>query len=80
MADFTDSTPLQTLTEPELTRLSLTSVQDFRVRVARNDLERVRGLDLAAVSEETLLLELGAMSSSLYSVLAVLDEVAEVQP
>ena len=80
MADFADSTPLHLLTEPDAPRPVLTPSQDFRANVARGDLERVRHLDLATLSNATLLLELGALTSSLYSVLAVLDQVAETHP
>lgn len=68
------------LAETDAPRPVLTPSQDFRVNVARRDLERVHNLDLAALSNATLLLELGALTSSLYGVLAVLGEVAEAHP
>jgi hypothetical protein len=69
VTDLTDST-----------KPVLTPVQDFRVNVARGDLERVRHRDLATISNASLLLELGALVSSLYAVLGVLDQVAETHP
>jgi hypothetical protein len=77
MADFADSTPLQILTEPDTSRPVLTPPQEFRIRVARYDLERVRDLDLSTTPASKLLLELGALVSSLYSVLGVLEQVTE---
>jgi hypothetical protein len=64
-------------TTTEQPRPVLTPSQDFRVNVARGDLERVRHRDLATISNASLLLERGSLISSLYTALAVLDEVAE---
>jgi hypothetical protein len=74
MADST----LHTLTEPDAPRPVLTPAQDFRVNVARGDLERICARDLSTATNATLLLEIGSLISSLYTVLCVLDQVAEV--
>ncbi len=57
-------------------RPNLSPSQDFRVRVARNDLNRVRGRDLSAAPASELQLEIGALVSSLYSVLQVVEDLA----
>jgi hypothetical protein len=80
MADNADSTPLHLLTQPDAPRPVLTPPQEFRVRVAQHDLERIRDLDLATATSSKLLLELGSLISSLYTVLGVLDQVAETHP
>ena len=54
----------------------MSPAQDFRVNAARGD--RVRNRNLATASNAVLLLELGAPVSSLYAVLGVLDQIAEV--
>ena len=57
-------------------RSPLSPSQDFRVRVARNDLARVRGRDLPAAPASELQLEIGALVSSLYNVLQVVEDLA----
>ena len=57
-------------------RPNLSPSQDFRVRVARNDLNRVRGRDLSAAPASELQLEIGALVSSLYNVLQVVEDLA----
>ena len=57
-------------------RPTLSPSQDFRVRVARNDLDRVRGRDLSAVPASELQLEIGAIVSSLYNVLQIVEDLA----
>ena len=57
-------------------RPPLSPSQDFRVRVARNDLARVRGRDLSAAPASELQWEIGAIVSSLYNVLQVVEDLA----
>lgn len=52
----------------------MSSSQAFRVRVARNDLARVRGRDLSAVPAPELQWEIGALVSSLCNVLQIVDD------
>ena len=58
-------------------RPPLTPGQDFRVRIARNDLERAGGLDLTAEPAAELVLMIGALVSSLFNVLQIVDDLAE---
>ena len=67
---------MQPLTEPSTARPHLTPAQDFRARIARNDLERARSLDLAAAPPAELVLLVGALTSSLYGVLQIVDDLA----
>jgi hypothetical protein len=53
----------------------LTASQGVRLRIARNDLERARRLDLAAAPPHELVLLIGALTSSLFNVLQVVDDV-----
>ena len=55
---------------------SLTPQQNFRVNVARGDLERVGNCDLSTATNATLLLELGALVSSLFNVLQIVEDLA----
>ena len=75
MADPAVST-LQPLALPVPVRQPLSPSQEFRVRVARNDLDRVRGRDLSAAPASELQLEIGAIVSSLYNVLQVVEDLA----
>ena len=75
MADPAVST-LQPLASPAPVRQPLSPSQEFRVRVARNDLNRVRGRDPSAVAASQLQLEIGAVVSSLYNVLQVVEDLA----
>jgi hypothetical protein len=77
MADFADSTPLQTLTDPDAKTSRLSAAQTFRIRVARDDLDRARQMDLATASNADLLLILGAITSSLYSVLQIAEDLGQ---
>ncbi|MEZ0089719.1 hypothetical protein [Streptacidiphilus sp. EB129] len=61
-----------------VSRHPLTAPQDFRVRVARNDLERARQLELGGAPAAELLLIVGALTSSLYNVLQLVGDLAEV--
>jgi hypothetical protein len=62
------------------TASKLTPTQDFRVRIARNDLEQARQLDSAAASNAQLLLAIGYLTSSLFNVLQLVDDLALVEP
>jgi hypothetical protein len=75
MADPAVST-LQPPAVPPRVRRPLSPSHEFRVRVARNDLDRVRGRDLSAVPASELQLEIGALVSSLYNVLQVVEDLA----
>jgi len=57
-------------------RAPLSPSQQFRVRVARNDLDRMHGRDLSVVPGSELRLEIGALVSSLYNVLQVVEDLA----
>jgi hypothetical protein len=74
MADFADSTPLTTPTDPDATTSKLSAAQTFRMRIARDDLDRAREMDLATASNADLQLILGAITSSLYSVLQIAED------
>lgn len=57
-------------------RAPLLPSQEFRVRVARNDLARVSGRDLSAVPASELQWEIGAIVSSLFNVLQIVEDLA----
>ena len=68
---------MQNLTEhPEADKSALSPSQEFRVRVARNDLARVRDRDLSAVPTSELQWEIGALVSSLFNVLQIVEDLA----
>ena len=75
MADPAVST-LQPLASPVSVRQPLSPSQDFRVRVARNDLDRVRGHDLSAAPASELQWEIGALVASLFNVLQIVEDLA----
>jgi hypothetical protein len=79
MADSADSSTLL-LTDPADPVRCLSSQQDFRVRIARNDLAHLHGMDLRSAPPDELVLELGALTASLYSVLAIIDDLTGEQP
>ena len=54
----------------------LTPQQNSRGDVARGDSERVRNCNLSTTMNATLLLELGALVSSLHNVLQVVEDLA----
>ncbi|WP_152645584.1 hypothetical protein [Streptacidiphilus albus] len=54
----------------------LTPPQDFRIRIARNDLENARKLSVAEAPQEELALVVGALTASLYNVLQLVDDLA----
>lgn len=64
------------LTERDAGRTVLSPSQEFRVRVARNDLASVRGRDLSAAPASELQWAIGALVSSLYNVLQVVEDLA----
>ena len=59
---------------------SLSPEQDFRVRVARNDLERAHELDLAGASVFDVAQAAGALRASLHNVLAIIDDLVQGGP
>lgn len=67
---------LQQSALPAPVRPRLSPSQEFRVRVARNDLARLRGRDLSGVPTAELQLETGAFVSSLYNVLQIVEDLA----
>ena len=75
MADPAVST-LRPPASPVPVRPPLSPSQDFRVRVARNDLARVRGRDLSAVPASELQWEIGALVSSLFNILQIVEDLA----
>ena len=75
MADPAVST-LQPPASPVPARPPLSPSQDFRVRVARNDLAHVRGRDLSAVPASELQWEIGALVASLFNVLQIVEDLA----
>ena len=58
----------------------LNACQDFRIGIARNDLERARQLGSTGASNDELLLMVGALTSSLYNVLQLVDDLTQVEP
>ncbi len=72
MAETADSsTPLLAVSVDPVRRLS--SEQDFRLRVARNDLQRAHELELAGASAFEVARLAGALRVSLMNVLAIID-------
>ena len=62
--------------QPDAETSHLSPSQEFRVRVARNDLTRVHGRDLSAAPASELTLEIGALVSSLLNVLQIVEDLA----
>ncbi len=58
----------------------LSPEQDFRLRVARNDLHRAHELDLAGASAFEVAQITGALRVSLMNVLAIVDNLTGGQP
>jgi hypothetical protein len=56
---------------------SLTPQQEFRLRIARNDLERVRDLDMVGTAVTELALMAGALRASLMNTLAIIDDLTQ---
>jgi hypothetical protein len=52
----------------------LSPIQTFRLRVARNDLERVRELDMVGAETTELALMAGAVRASLLNALQIIDD------
>lgn len=73
MADPADSTTLLMTTPVDPVR-RLTPEQDFRLRVARNDLERAHELDMAGAPASKVAQLAGALRSSLMNALAIVDD------
>lgn len=68
--------PLTATLQPDgESRPPLNPSQEFRVHIARKDLERARQMDLGSAPPAELVLILGALVSSLYNLLAVLADV-----
>ena len=79
MADSADSTTLLlTDTADPVRRLS--PEQQFRLRVARNDLDRARELDLAGAPPSEVAQATGALRSSLMNALQIINDVTGDQP
>ena len=68
---------MQPVTTPGVERALLSPSQTFRVNVARADLDRARGLELAEASVTELMLTAAELMSSLGEVLRLVDELAE---
>jgi len=79
MADSVDSSTLL-LTDPADPVRCLSPEQDFRVRVARNDLQRAHELDLAGASAFDVAQAAGALRASLHNVLAIIDDLVQGGP
>lgn len=78
MADSVDSSPLPlTVSADPVRRLS--PEQDFRLRVARNDLHRAHELELAGASACEVAQLTGALRVSLMNVLAIVDNLTGEQ-
>jgi len=73
MADSADYSTLL-LTDPADPVRRLSPEQDFRVRVARNDLDRAHELDLAGASAFEVAQAAGALRASLFNALAIIDD------
>jgi len=67
--------PVSELTWSVPTRL--TPSQEFRIRVARNDLKRARELGESGAAPAELELMMGALVSSLYNALQIVEDLAE---
>jgi hypothetical protein len=78
MADSADSTTLL-LTDPDDPVRRLSPEQQFRLRVARNDLERAHELDLVGASPFEVAQAAGALRSSLMNALAIIDDLTGEQ-
>jgi hypothetical protein len=68
MADSADSSTLRLIVPDDPVR-RLSPEQDFRLRIARNDLDQVRALELAGATA----FEVGALRSNLLNALAIID-------
>ncbi|MEZ0088949.1 hypothetical protein [Streptacidiphilus sp. EB129] len=66
------------LTHPDSVRPPLTPSQDFRVGVARHDLERARQVDLSGVAPAELLLLVSALTGTVEDLLRLVGDLAEV--
>jgi len=79
MADSVDSSTLLLTdpTDPADSVRRLSPEQDFRVRVARNDLVRAHELDLAGASAFDVAQAAGALRASLHNALAIIDDLVE---
>jgi hypothetical protein len=71
---------MQPVTAPGVERVPLSPSQSFRINVARADLDRARGLELAEASVTELMLTAAELISSLGEVLRLIDELAEGRP
>ncbi|MEZ0092872.1 hypothetical protein [Streptacidiphilus sp. EB129] len=66
------------LTEPVTIKPPLTPAQDFRVGVARHDLERARHVDLFTVAPAELLLLASALTGTVEDLLRLVADLAKV--
>jgi hypothetical protein len=58
---------------------ALSPEQDFRLRIARNDLQRAHELDLTGASPMEVAQAAGALRSSLMNALAIIDDLTGEQ-
>ncbi|MFC1429614.1 hypothetical protein ACEZDB_02960 [Streptacidiphilus sp. N1-3] len=59
-------------------KIKLDAAQTFRIKVALNDLLQAQQLDYSTAKGADLMLVTGALTSSLYSVLQIVEDIAEV--
>jgi len=78
MADSADSTTPVLTDPPDPVRRSAPE-QDFRLRIARNDLQQAHELELAGATPFDLAMMAGALRSSLLNVLAIIDHLTGEQ-
>ena len=78
MADSADSSTLL-LTDPADPVRRLSPEQHFRLRVARNDLDRAHDLDLAGAEPFEVAQAAGALRSSLFNALQIIDDLTGEQ-
>lgn len=69
-----------TSTDPDGPVRRLSPEQEFRVRVARNDLNRAHELDRVGASAFEIAQAAGALRSSLHNTLAIIDYLVEADP
>ncbi|MHA6762055.1 hypothetical protein [Streptacidiphilus sp. PAMC 29251] len=60
-------------------KVKLDATQTFRIKVALNDLLQAQQLDYSTAKGADLALVTGALTSSLYSVLQIIENIAEIE-
>jgi hypothetical protein len=78
MADSADTLTLL-LTDPADPVRRLSPEQDFRLRIARNDLQQAHELELGGATPFDMAMVAGALRSSLLNVLAIIDHLTGEQ-